>query len=538
MRDYTLTHLSDAKLLRELTALVSRDRETTALVLAHIAEVDARRAYAGAGYPSLFAYCVEALRYSEDASYKRIQAARAARLYPVLFEAVAEGRLHLAAVCLLAPHLNPENAEELMRAATHRTKGDLEGWLAARFPGCGSPGVVCSITALAPVGHGGQASVELAPGQVAQAGVAADELALAQVAVVGMEAGELAPGQVAVAGAEARELAPGQVAAPPVEAERYLVRVTIGRGTHEKLRYAQALLSHAVPSGDVAQVLDRALEALIARLERRKLGAARRAKRAIKARPAAAGSSPRLRRTVAAGSSRAPRRTATRYVPAPVRRAVWERDGGRCTFVGEGGKRCHSRHFLEFDHAEPFARGGAATVEGLRLRCRAHNQYEAERVFGAEFMRAKRNGARLARRNAAARRSALAESEAADQPAAARKEEAKDLEAALRGLGCRAGEARHAARHAMAIEGATFDDRLRAALTFRPRRTPAWPALTDACEVRERRMRYGQRAWEWSYPGNRRASAEIATVSSMKMAKVASASCSAWWTAVARSGTW
>ena len=63
MRDYTLAHLSDAVLLRELAVLAARDRETTAWLLAHIAEVDARKAYAPAGHASLFAYCVEELRF-------------------------------------------------------------------------------------------------------------------------------------------------------------------------------------------------------------------------------------------------------------------------------------------------------------------------------------------------------------------------------------------------------------------------------------------------------------------------------------------
>jgi len=73
---------------------------------------------------------------------------------------------------------------------------------------------------------------------------------------------------------------------------------------------------------------------------------------------------------------------------------VWERDQGRCSFVGTGGRRCDARRFLEFDHVEPVARGGRATIDGMRLRCRAHNQYEAERAFGVDFMRAKREEAR------------------------------------------------------------------------------------------------------------------------------------------------
>ena len=103
MREYTLTHLSDTALLRDLAALLARDRITTATLLAHIAEVDARKLYRPAGYPSMHAYCVDELHLSEDAAKKRIQAARASRQLPMLFTALAEGRLHVGALCMLAP---------------------------------------------------------------------------------------------------------------------------------------------------------------------------------------------------------------------------------------------------------------------------------------------------------------------------------------------------------------------------------------------------------------------------------------------------
>jgi 5-methylcytosine-specific restriction endonuclease McrA len=375
MHGYTLAHLSDAALLRDLAALVAQDRMTTAILLAHIAEVDARRLYAPAGYPSMFAYCVEELRLSEDAAAKRIQAARAARRFPFLFAALAEGRLHLGAVCLLAPHLTPENAGELVEAATHRRKVEIETWLARRF---GAPEPRAMVRVVRPAAS---SIAQHAPGH---AGVEAAAPAIDTLL----------------------QHAPGHLGRPKPEPppERYLVQVTIDKSTHDKLRHAQTLLSHAVPGGNVAKVLDRALDALIAQLEKRKF---------------AATSHPREPR-----HSRRPSRPRStrreRYIPAPVRRAVWERDQGRCTFVSANGRRCSARCYLEFDHVEAVARGGRATVDGMRLRCRAHNQFEAERVFGAGFMSqkreeariasAKRRGARLA--DATARESAKARADA------------------------------------------------------------------------------------------------------------------------------
>src|SRR2546426_275322 len=141
-----------------------------------------------------------------------------------------------------------------------------------------------------------------------------------------------------------------------------------------------------MPSGDIVQVLERGLDSLIREQERCKFAATSR---------------PRPNRRQARGR---------RYVPAHVKRAVWKRDEGRCTFVSTTGQRCPAGTMLEYDHVDPVALGGKATVEGIRLRCRAHNQYAAECAFGTDFMRNKREGARRARaevRAAAARRTRL-----------------------------------------------------------------------------------------------------------------------------------
>ena len=73
-----------------------------------------------------------------------------------------------------------------------------------------------------------------------------------------------------------------------------------------------------------------------------------------------------------------------------MKREVAARDGLRCTYVSADGHRCNERAFLEFDHREPFGKGGAATVENMRLRCRAHNAHEADLAYGRDFMRRKK----------------------------------------------------------------------------------------------------------------------------------------------------
>jgi hypothetical protein len=143
----------------------------------------------------------------------------------------------------------------------------------------------------------------------------------------------------------------------PLSKDRFLSRVTLTAQAHAKLRRAQDLIRHVVPNGDPGEIIDRALTLLVDDLEKRRLAKARQ--------PGAPKNSD----------------ASSRHVPAAVRREVWSRDGGRCAFIGRQG-RCAETGQLEFHHVRPFAKGGMTTADNLELRCRAHNQYESELVFG------------------------------------------------------------------------------------------------------------------------------------------------------------
>ncbi len=335
MSRYALSHLTKSALRHEVRSLTSQDRATTALLVAHLGEFDARRLYAEEGYPSMFAWCVAELHVPEDTAYKRIRVARTARQFPAIYDLIADGRLHLSAVVMLTPHLTPENAADLLAAAVHKSKAQIEQLLAERFP---QPDLPTLIAPLAATGYDRQ----LAPGPVIFTG----------------PEHHLPPTASSAQPAQRPKVA-------PLAPERFAVQFTMGQEAHDDLLYAQALLGHAIPNGDVAQVVARALKALITKLEQQKSAKTDR---------------PRACR----------HSDDARHIPAEVKREVWERDSGQCTFVGENGHRCESRTRLEFDHVEPVATGGRATVKGLRLRCRAHNQLTAEQAFGRDFMDTKR----------------------------------------------------------------------------------------------------------------------------------------------------
>ena len=350
MKSYSLTHLSDELLRRELSTAAANEKEATAELIAHIAEFDARKLYLPAAYPSMFAYCVGELGLSEDAAAKRIRVARVARECPAVFEALAAGRVHLSGLVLLATHLKLENAIELLVAAAHKSKAEIEQLLAERFPRSAVETRVEAVTSP-------RVADQQAPGPV-------DSHVMTQ--------------ELADLGAPGHPIVHARVA--PLSVDAYAVQFTRSREEDKEFRYLQDLLGHKVARGDIARVYACAVKELIARLERTKFAATDRPRRA-----------PRT----AAGS---------RDIPAHVTRAVWQRDGGQCTFVSESGRRCEARRGLEYDHKTEFARGGEATVDGIRLRCRGHNQYTAGQTFGAGFMARKRKEAAEARAAAKAAR--------------------------------------------------------------------------------------------------------------------------------------
>lgn len=318
----SINELSDEQLIDEVDRLARAERGATADLIARLAEFDRRRLHLALGYSSLFAYCTAALRLSEDAAFSRIEAARAARKFPLVVARLAAGDVTLTAVRLLAPHLTATNHETLLGEARHKSKRDVELLVAKYRP---LPPVPSIVRQLPPVNTVQPAATE----QRAQT-----------------------PTSMAPTPPSRRPLV------TPLSAESYRLQITMSLDTHDKLRKAQTLMRHRIPNGDPATIFDRALDALLRELEK--------AKCAHVMRPRAAGG----------------RDSHTRHIPSHVKREVWKRDGARCAFASAGGRRCDEMNFLEYHHVVPYARGGRATVDNIELRCRAHNAYEAERDFG------------------------------------------------------------------------------------------------------------------------------------------------------------
>ena len=326
----SLTNVSDRELLDATSRAAADERRATVDLIALLAEVDARRLYLAEGYSSLFAFCTQELKLSEHEAYHRIEAARAARTFPVILERLREGSLTLTAVTLLRPHLTHENAKELIAAALDQPKREVERQMAAIAP---KPDVNSLVRRLPrePIAETPR-SMELAP--------------------------EEAPASPELTVALPPRPEPRPISAP-LSSDRYLLRVTLSADAHANLQRARDLMGHSVPSGDAAEIVERALELLVADLERRRIGEVAK---------------PREPRKPDSDSG-------SRHVPVAIKREVWKRDSARCAFVGRKG-RCRETGGLEFHHVHAFALGGETSVANIQLRCRAHNQYEGELLFG------------------------------------------------------------------------------------------------------------------------------------------------------------
>jgi hypothetical protein len=328
------------------------------------------------------------LGLSEGGAYNRIEAARAARRYPVVLELLRTGALHLTAVRVLAPHLTEDNHRSVLASARGKTREEVLAIAAALSP---QPAVACSLRRLGRrstevTEASGERPAAVAASQVPLIALAASagavvasptvaetiaEPAVPTVAVLGM------PGAAATTAPASGTTAPtadhpgpatprvtasltprAPAAITPLAPEFYRLIVTMTAATRREWQQARELID-----GDDAHVLERILQAALPVLLQRRVGAARR---------------PGPRRATGAHS---------RHIPAEVRRAVHARDGGSCAFVGSAGERCGDRRFLQFHHLRPWMAGGASTPENIALRCREHNQHESDVFFGGSRSR-------------------------------------------------------------------------------------------------------------------------------------------------------
>lgn len=317
-----LKRLSNAALFASLERLARSERRNLPEILGHLAELSGRGAEPP-GFSSLFAYCTRALHWSEGETAKRIQVARAASRFPVLYLRLWKGQLTLSGAALLAPHLTRDNHRSLIKRTLYLPTRDIEGLVAGIAP---RPEKAERIRTL-----GAAALAPVPP-------------------TLGLPFSNASPS------GQERGAAPAAPPAPTVPS-RVEFTFTVDESLAKDVEDARALLRNKYPFCRLEDLFREAVRSLLDRLD-----PARRP--APKERPGA-------------------RKAGRRRVPPALRAFVWKRDKGRCAYVASDGTRCTARAFLEFDHIRPFALGGPSDdAQNLRLLCRSHNMQSARRVFG------------------------------------------------------------------------------------------------------------------------------------------------------------
>ena len=330
-----LKSLSDDELLHRVADLLARSRRVEWVLVAHIAEVDARRLYAREAWPSMIQYSMGALHLSEGEAYRRIAAARLSRRYPVILSMLEDGRVHLCGIGVLSRHLNDANYEDVLARATHKTKREVERLVAELDPKPDVPPTIRKRPQRKAKAAPPESASELCPGRVEQDAPAPEP--------------DPPPAREKPATVE------------PLAKSRYKVVFTASEELRGKLKRLEALM----PGSDLATIIDAAVSEKLERVEAKRFGKTEKPRKSLEE----ADTSPGVR-----------------GISAAVKRFVCERDGNQCTYVGIGGKRCPERDKLEFHHDEPYGVGGDRSIKNIGLMCSAHNAYMGELDYGKEKM--------------------------------------------------------------------------------------------------------------------------------------------------------
>ena len=405
----TVGALSDRELLRQTGTLVRHERHLQGAVIDHLSEIEARWLYLQRGCSSLFDYAVRELGYSDAAAGRRIGAVRLCADQPDARERLRDGSLTLSAAAELQWAFDrqrrrgsisgtassaPAGSATESAPATEEPPADSAP-TAAPSPSDPEPPLVLDAA-------GRQRLVEEATGKSARQ--------------VRRMLADLDP-ELAVPADRMRPLGDG----------RYEMKAVIDADCQQGLEQLRGLLSHVDPRMTIGQLVGRIVQEALDRHDRSRPPRARTGNRpaAGDSKPAAAAkdhaalepghavtvqdaplpaaATPTPERTPQPTPSSAPapnRQAATerraaaerksngavtptakprasgRAIPATVRRQVWQRDGGCCSYVDrQTGRRCKSRHMIEIDHILPYAMGGSADLENLRLLCGVHHRH-------------------------------------------------------------------------------------------------------------------------------------------------------------------
>lgn len=336
--------MSQSELVAAIQLNTCNEKRATATFLQYGAEAYRRKLHCEVAKPSLFAWFTESFGMGETTACRRIAIIRAMNKAPeahdVILEAIGQGRLSVDGMALVAPHITSENAQRLIQETEGKSRKAIEYLLAMRFPGKAKKKKKDRIrpVVIEPTEQPAPRENRFAP-----AGTPAESMQEFW---------------------EENNREPLHDSGATIGLE---IRITLEGREVEDLRKLQELM----PGINARDIIAAALRHYRNKKDLSTVGLGKKNENP----PGDASPSQKKSRS---------------HIPKSIRAEVYQRDGGQCTFVSDDGKRCSERGHLEFDHIIPFAMGGDSTAENLRLLCRSHNSFAADRAFGEDFMRAKK----------------------------------------------------------------------------------------------------------------------------------------------------
>jgi hypothetical protein len=358
---------------RELTSrlaeLLKREHSAMADFVAVLADFDERRLWEQLGYTSLFWFLHRELGLSRSAAFYRKTAAELVQGHPEVLEHLRSGELCLTSIAELAKVLTRENRAEILPRFFTLSAREAKEVTAALLPAEAPPlrDVVTVVQPPAPMLRGPRPTEAATVAELPLSSGSAPNLAHANTGVPG------------VASAPALAAPPAHATGfdiEPLTADLRRLHITVSKRLLDKIDAARDALSHSQPGASRDEVIEAGLDLVLERTAKRR-GLVKNPRKTAEATATARARSGRQARGARSG----------RYVPAQVRRAMWERDEGKCQWTMEDGGVCGSTHQVELDHVTSYAKGGRITsAEDGRLLCRPHNDRHARQEFGDEWM--------------------------------------------------------------------------------------------------------------------------------------------------------
>ena len=397
--------LSNQQLLSQTKFLVQKERNTHIQVLHHLEEIDSRKLYLELSFSSLFDYTVKELGYSEGAAYRRIKAMKLCRDLPDTENRLQSGKLSLSSACQLqaffekqAKKIKTEKSKKEMKLS-HQTEEDKKTY--------GISKIAQNSFTISGQGFSTEGQKEGEPSLSLSMEKKQDLVKRAEgcsTRATMKLLSEVDP-SLSVSKEQTRFLGNGKVE----------IKLVIDENCHKKLEELKSLLSHKNPMLSHEELLSILLEEALEKHDPRRKKVRKTMKQETvtspqkweskgidnkqsyknKAGQPIVTSSQKLRaqqvnRLEATSSQkweyRSKAKKINRVIPSSLRKHIWERDEGRCTYVHPQTKRkCSSKHLLQIDHIRPFSLGGKSEVNNLRLLCAGHNRLRSEKTFGRKI---------------------------------------------------------------------------------------------------------------------------------------------------------